>query len=94
MMPIAAGAQSIEFVRNDGQWEGPFRYKARAGNAEIFLAANEITYLLSSPVNRDKVDRTHHGWSKDSAVLQFHSYRMSFVGARQDAEITSAKEQS
>ena len=37
MLPLSAMAQPVEFIRNDGQWAGPFRYKASAGNGDVFL---------------------------------------------------------
>src|SRR5215216_5582575 len=94
MLPLCAIAQPVEFIRNDGQWEGPFRYKAAAGNGEVFLGSDAFTYVLSHPANKDRIDAVHHGWVKEPAKLEFHAYRMSFIGAAHDAEIIGTKEQS
>jgi gliding motility-associated-like protein len=92
-LPFSLAAEPVEFIRNDGQWNGPFQYKATAGNAEIFLSADAFTYRLWHPANRERVDALHHGWTKE-ATLQFHTYRMHFVGASAAAQITGSKEQS
>jgi gliding motility-associated-like protein len=94
MVPLAGKADPLEFIRNDGQWSGPFNYKAASGGGTIFLAPDAFTYVLSHPANRDMIDAVHHGWTKDPVKLLFHSYKMSFVGASKDAMITAGKEQS
>jgi hypothetical protein len=45
---LPAFSQAIEFVRNDGQWAGPFRYKASTGRVKAFIAENSFTYLVGS----------------------------------------------
>lgn len=91
--PSLLAAEPVEFIRNAGQWTGPFQYKASAGNAEIFLSKNSFTYRLWHPANRERIDALHHGWVKE-ASLQFHTYRVHFEGAQNDPAIVGSKEQS
>src|ERR1043165_2104530 len=93
MPPLMVAAEPIEFIRNDGQWDGPFSYKANAGNAEVFLSPTALTYRLWHPANRERVDAVHHGLTKE-AKLDFHVYRMSFIGSSKDVVIEGSKEQS
>ncbi len=91
-LPILSQAQTVEFVRNDGQWDGPFAYYAHAGNGRIYLSGDTFTYVLGAPGNAAMIDRVHHGYDS-SATLNFHSYRTVFVGAAKPA-IVAGKEQS
>lgn len=93
LLPFLGSADPLEFIRNDGQWAGPFSYKANAGNAEVFLGPDALTYRLWHPANSERADAVHHGKMKE-AKLEFHVYRMSFVGADKNALITGSKEQS
>jgi len=93
LLPGYLKAQSIEFVRNDGQWDGPFSYKAVTGNGDAYLSGNNFTYVLGDPANDYKADEVHHGLKK-SAILNYHAYRVSFEGAAKDPKIQASKEQS
>lgn len=91
---LSVHAQSVEFVRNEGQWKGNFQYKATTGNGSVFLAGNSFTYLISHPSNDDRVEAVKHGLAKGPVRLDFHAYRMSFEGAKPLPEISGNKEQS
>ena len=86
-------AQSVEFVRNEGQWKGDFQYKATTGNGSVFLAANNFTYLIAHPTNADRIDGVKHGEIKGPVQLTYHAYRMTFEGAA-TPKIMPDKEQS
>ena len=92
-LPLAAQNASIEFVRNDGQWDGPFSYKASTAKGDVFLSGNSLTYVVGNPANTGRVDAVHHGWVKGPAKLDFHTYRMTFEGASASPVITAQKEQ-
>ena len=51
--PLACGAQSLEFVRNDGQWNGGFAYRAITGTGDAYLSKNSLTYLIGARGKRD-----------------------------------------
>lgn len=92
LFPLASGAQSLEFVRNEGQWDGPFQYKALSQNGDAYLSANSFTYLVGDAANGYKVDEVHHGRSKQEQ-LRFHTYRVHFEGANSQPEIVPSKVQ-
>ena len=93
LTPWINHAQSIEFVRNEGQWDGPFSYRANSGLGTMYLAGNSFSYVLSDAGNGDLVEKAHHGFLKEPAQLKFHAYRMVFEGAN-TPEITGSKEQT
>jgi gliding motility-associated-like protein len=90
---LPAFSQAIEFVRNDGQWAGPFRYKASTGQGDAFIAENSFTYLVGSSQNQIQMDEVKHG-AKKSATLLWHAYRMHFDGAAPNPSIVGRKEQT
>ena len=61
MLPAILQAQNIEFIENQGQWDGPFRYKAVTGKGDVYLENNAFTYVLGDITNDTKVDDFHHG---------------------------------
>ncbi len=93
LTPFLSQAQSLEFVRNDGQWDAPFAYKAETGKGDVFLSEKSITYLLGAASNPEKTDALKHGWTKGPIKLDFHAYRLHFDDAL-TPKITDSKEQS
>ncbi len=93
ILPFTAVAQSIEFVRNDGQWDGSFRYRAVTGKGDAYLGANSFTYVLGHRENPHLRHEAKHGRIK-SGALRFHAYRVLFEGASGSPLVTAAKEQS
>jgi len=88
-----AYAQSpIEFIENQGQWDGPFRYKAMTGKSDIYLQTDGITYLIGDPSNDGRIDGYEHGQVLNPPILKYHAYKMSFVGALAP-EIVGSKEE-
>ncbi len=77
---VSLVAQPIEFIENQGQWDGSFKYKANTGRGEIFLDKDGFMYLLGDPDNRMNMDAVHHGLM-DSALLKFHAYQIIFEGS-------------
>src|SRR5690606_31312705 len=45
----------IEFVKNEGQWDGSFVYRAQYGNVTLFLENNTFTYQVGSADNAKKI---------------------------------------
>jgi gliding motility-associated-like protein len=88
-----AFGQSLEFVRNDGQWEGDFRYKARTANGDAYLGSQSFTYVIGASDNLQLQDEYKHGQKKE-VTLKYHTYRMSLEGAAGKPEIVASKEQS
>lgn len=94
--PLTALAQGpntpLEFIKNEGQWDGAFDYKAKAGNVTLFVRKTGISYLLGDPVNVQKQFDIKHG-KASTATLYFHRYNIEFVGANASADITESKTQ-
>ncbi len=86
-------SRSIEFIANEGQWDGPFVYKAITGGADIFLEKKGFTYVVGAADNREKRMAIKYGKQQAPASLNFHAYRVHFEGA-QDAVISGSKPQT
>lgn len=87
-----AFGQSLEFVRNEGQWDGDFRYRIITGKGEIYLGNNAVTYVVGSSDNTQLRDEFKHG-HRNEVTLKYHAYRMHLDGAAVRPKITPAKEQ-
>lgn len=81
----------VEFVKNEGQWDGPFVYKASYGNINLFLEHNAFTYRVDDPENVKKYTDIKHGKLKE-ATYYYHTYRVEMLGANPQPEITGSKE--
>ena len=86
-------AQSLEFVRNDGQWDGDFAYRAITGTGDAYLSKNSFTYVVGARYNDARRDSLKHGLLKEG-ILRYHAYRVQFEGAADFPAITGSKEQS
>lgn len=85
--------KSIEFVKNHGQWDGPFVYKSTFGNIDIFLENNAITYLIADQGNNSKVHDYKLGILKTYPKLPCHAYRVKFLNSNTTPEIYGSKAQ-
>lgn len=83
---------SLEFVRNAGQWEGPFLYKAIAGNGHVYLERNTFTYVISAADNSTKIQDFKKG-KITAGVLNYHAYKMIFEGGNINPTIEESKVQ-
>jgi len=71
----------VEFLENQGQWDGNYKFKAITGRGDIYLQSDGFTYLVGASNNYTLMDDYHHGFTKTPPVLKFHSYKLTFVGA-------------
>lgn len=90
-----AAAQSVEYIPNAGQWQEDFQYKAVTGRGDVYLAANEFTYLIGAADNRSKMDDARHGGGahEGPVTLHYHAWKVKFLGANPQPAITSSKQQ-
>lgn len=93
LLSVVARAQSIEYVRNAGQWKGDFEYKATTATGDVFLSEKSMTFLVGHAANHQLVESVKHGGAKDPVTLLFHAYRVHFEGAA-TPKVTGSKEQS
>ncbi len=83
----------IEFVKNEGQWDGPFAYKAQYGNITLFLENNTFTYLVGAADNTTKIFDYKHLKTKEPPVMRYHAYKVHMVNANHNPEIAGSKPQ-
>lgn len=83
----------IEFVRNDGQWEGPFAYRAIYGNVNLFLEKNTFTYHIGAQDNAEKIHDYKHRLTDKAPTLKYHTYKVHMLNALPEPEITGTKPQ-
>lgn len=95
--PIVVFAQGpntpLEFVKNEGQWDGDFEYRASSGNISILLDQGNISYILGDRANAHKMYEYKHAQNTGPVTLKYHKYNVAFVGANTNADITGSKEQ-
>ncbi len=84
----------IEFIKNEGQWDYPFLYKAILSSGDIFIEKNKITYFLADAKNSEILEKAHHGEVKGNQLLDYHVYKMNFIGSNQNVTIKESKIQS
>ncbi len=95
-LAFSAGAHEgdfrpIEFVKNAGQWDGDFLYKAATSNGDIFFEKAAFNIVLGHKDNIDKI-RRHKAGHNNKETFYFHRYRMVFENANINAEVVHDKE--
>lgn len=83
----------IEFVKNEGQWDGPFVYKAQYGNVTLFLENNAFTYVVNAADNVEKIYKYKHGQTEEKPVLSYHAYKVNMLNANPSPEVVGSKPQ-
>jgi len=71
----------LEFIENKGQWGKWLNYKIATPSGDVLLENDGIRYVLSDHDNNYKMDYYHHGQTKVKPILNFHCYKVTFVGA-------------
>lgn len=82
----------IEFVENQGQWDGSFIYKATYGNVNFYLEKNAFTYQIGAADNVEKIHDHKHGKADKAPILKYHVYKVNMLGANQQPKIVGGKE--
>ena len=82
----------IEFIENQGQWDGPFSYKGSTKSGDIYLRKNGFTIFLSDIANAAKIDAVHHGEKLVSETLNYHAYKVNFLNS--NSSVTTSQEKS
>lgn len=70
------------FIENQGQWDGPFLYKAEMPSAAFFAERNGFSIVLKKAKAHPEAHSIHHHVSN---IL--HAYKVHFVGSNANAEI-------
>ena len=90
----ALAHNSIEFVQNKGQWDGPFLFKAKTPLSTIFLEQHTITYLMEDIANAVKLEAAKHGVADINSNYNFYAYKMNFVNALSSVSVKQSKVQT
>jgi gliding motility-associated-like protein len=101
------GPSGFEFVENKGQWEKQIRYKGELSTGAFYLENNGFTVLLNNPQDlaafmeathgsKSPYSKPQKGQTKDQLeripdVLRSHAYRVTFIGANENAQIIPDK---
>lgn len=84
---------AIEYVENQGQWDGPFRYKALTSRGDLYVRNSGFTVVVSDGANREKIHAYKHGESTQVPELKYFAYEMNFLGANPEADFTQSKKE-
>lgn len=85
----------LSFIKNNGQWNQSFRYKADVPNGNVFLENNGLTYQFiaeeSALALQTQMHRHFASESKEPVVARFHAFRMTFKNSNENAEIIASE---
>ncbi|WP_310393927.1 gliding motility-associated C-terminal domain-containing protein [Hymenobacter sp.] len=90
---VEPGNPSLEFIPNQGQWDGRVRYEAALPAGRLFVQANALTYSFLDPVLLSH----HHGGTTDPATgpaavpadVAAHAYTVHFERANARVRLTA-----
>jgi len=89
-VPDTLFMRTLEFVRNDGQWEAPVLYSARLQGGALFAESNGLTVALVSPEQlRQFMDNKYSG--KPQRPLDAAAYKMVFNDCLASSQIVPAE---
>jgi gliding motility-associated-like protein len=80
--------QGQGFVPNEGQWEGPFRFRAELPSGALFLESNALTFHL---VDGEMLDQIHDRKVEADGRLQHHAFKLHFVGSKPQVTFEQAE---
>ena len=83
---------SIHFVPNEGQWDGPFKFKGLHAQADIYLENQGLTIRVGDPQNGTKIHDVKFNKAKE-ANLKYHTYKINWVNANTNPSIIAAEKQ-
>lgn len=84
---------AIEYIENQGQWDGPFRYKALTSRGDLYVRNTGFTVVVADRENRAKVDAYRHGELKQTPELKYFAYEMNYLNASREADFIPSKKQ-
>lgn len=91
--PMNSGG-TILFVPNEGQWDGPFKFKGLHSGADIFLEDNGITFRIGHQDNGKKIYDAKFGKTTGDQTLKYHVYKLTWKNALPEPQIVAAQKQS
>ncbi|MCI1188251.1 gliding motility-associated C-terminal domain-containing protein [Hymenobacter sp. DH14] len=102
MLPLAAQAVSagpeggsLEFIRNQGQWDEHVRYAAALPSGRLFVQPTGLTYAFYDPAFLDQHHRSGAGAPAPAGpangAIAAHAYSVSFEKASPKARLTASE---
>ncbi len=84
-------SSDLSFVKNMGQWQAPFLFKATVPNGAIFLEKSGITYNFVEDESRHQLHNLMHRHFVDSSNMPFsiklHALKMQFKNCNSELKI-------
>lgn len=71
------------FIQNQGQWEGPFSYKAQFDLMTVFAESNGFSFLLREPIPHHDDPSGIKNQISNEKLASAHAFRLRFVGANE-----------
>lgn len=85
-----------QLVKNEGQWESPFLYRAQLPNAWFYLHQNGYTLKINDPKEQDFIrEKLHHKQFKldSSFSLNYHAIRFTWLNTKGSDSLISVEKQ-
>ncbi len=90
-------SSTLSFVKNMGQWQEPFLYKAEVPHGAVFLEHSGITYNFISPQSASEIHTQMHSYFREAGnkevVANLHAFKMKFKNAHETITITEEEKQ-
>ena len=81
---------SLDFVKNQGQWENPVLYKADLKGGWVFLEKNELTYLF---YDNSAFKHPHVHKKDESHIIKGHAYKAQWLNANENVAVSDQDKQ-
>lgn len=95
---LALAQNNIEFVENKGQWDNQVRFMGRVANGAFYIHRDGFTVLQQNGDDLQKLHTAMHDHILNGQPVQgqtinvrAHSYRVSFLGGNEKAELAADK---
>lgn len=87
------GSSNIEFVENKGQWDSRVKFMGEISVGNLYLEKGGFMTLLYNPDDLTQLTLGRHGMKRsgEGDILRSHAYRVRFLGANDQVEITPEK---
>ncbi len=84
----------IEYIENQGQWVGDFKYKALTERGDFYVKNNGFRVVLADGNNKPQIHAYRHGAQFTEPKLTYYTYDMNFVNSNPNTSFTHSKKQS
>ncbi len=83
-------------MENLGQWSGDFNFKIPLSNGAVFISGNKVVYHfgkfeIDSTKLKSQIPHSHFAEYSNYGPYAGHAYEVSFIAAKDDAEISTSQ---